>query len=166
MSSLAGASAVAGDPSSIGPRRRKQRTLVWMAVALGALLLVAGALGGFLLLTGWIRGMASEPWSYLQQAAVASRTDDGAEAFYRQNPGLAARFPSAPAFVAASRAWRPKLAALPQVAPDLWGLARSGGGSLNVKRSNSQVTLELKGYRGANFQVVTQNGKLTDLAVQ
>ena len=141
-----------------------RRTWVWVAVAGGLLLLGAGVVGGFFAIGKFVQNMAREPWALLHEAAGATRTDQGAEAFYRTNPGLSGRYPSAGAFVDASRRWRPKLGNLPRAVPDILGLVKSKS-SLNVTSNGGRVTLSLTGYQGTSIQLVSQDGKLLDLAV-
>jgi hypothetical protein len=143
------------------PRRR---TVVWIVVAAGVVLLAGGVVAGVIGMAGFVKGMARDPWAQLQEAIEASQTDAGAKAFHQAHPGLSERYPSAPHFVAAARAWRPKLAKLPREVPGLWQVAKAKG-EMNVSQSNDQTTFTLAHFHGVTVRVVTRAGALIDLQI-
>jgi hypothetical protein len=146
-------------------RQRRQRWMTILAVVGASLLLGGGAFGFYSLVSGFIQRAAVKPWEVLLQAKTAVQTEAGAQSFYRAHPGLAKRFPTQAAFLAASRDWAPKLAQLPATAPDLWTMLKSGGGNMNVNSVNSRTTFSLTGFRGVSVEVVTEDNRLIDLQV-
>jgi hypothetical protein len=151
-------------PLADDPARRQRRRRTWLIVAAAAVVMVAGGIGLFVKVTDFVRGMARRPWALLHEAAVATQTEPGAAAFYRDHRGLAQRYASAADFVQASRPWAPKLAKLPPTVPDLRALFKEGG-HLNIERAQDRTTFSFVGY-GLSVQLVTEDDQLVDLQVQ
>jgi hypothetical protein len=147
----------------VNPARR--RTVIWIVVVGGVILLAGGVVAGVIGMAGFVKGMASEPWAKLQEAIAATRTDEGAEAFHRAHPGLAARYPQAAQFMAAARSWRPKVDKLPREVPGLWEVAKAKG-EMNVSTSNDETTFTLAHFHGVTARVVTRAGALTDVTIE
>jgi hypothetical protein len=145
------------------PRRR------WLipALVVGCLaILVPVYIGAYTLLSGALARASVRPWAVLCEAAIATKTEPGAEAFYRANSGLAGRYSTSAAFVAASRGWPAKLEGLPKTAPDFWTLIKSGGGNIEVNSSASRSTFTIIGFRGFSARVVHDADRLVDLQIE
>jgi hypothetical protein len=144
---------------------KRPRTVAWIVVVGGVLLLAAGVVAGVIGMAGFVKDMAREPWAQLREAIEATRTDAGAEAFHRSHPGLAERYPQPAQFVAAARAWRGRAALLPREVPGLWQVAKARG-EMNVSTSNDQTTFTLAHFRGVSVRVVTRAGARIDLSIE
>ena len=111
---------------------------------------------------------ADRVWQQVATSVRQLRTDEGARALYRENPGLAESYPTEAAFLEAAATWRPKLAGVPEQRPDLKELFREGKGlAVDVRSRNGQEHLKLR-YTvpsGAILRLETQEGRLTDLRV-
>jgi len=145
-------------------QRRKKRRITYLVIGVALVVLGAGAVGVFSLISELFQSAALKPWAVLQEAKAAVQTESGAESFYRAHPGLADRYPTPAAFVAASRPWPTKLAQLPATAPDLWTMLKSGGGNMHYNKSNARVTLSVS-FRGVATEVVMEDDRLVDLQV-
>lgn len=145
-------------------QRRKKRWVMFLVIGAALVVLGAGAVGVFSLVSGLFQSAAVKPWAVLQEAKAAVETESGAATFYRAHPGLADRYPTPAAFVAASRPWPTKLAQLPATVPGFWTMLKSGGGNLQYNKSNSRVTFSLS-YRGVATEVVLEDERLVDLRV-
>jgi hypothetical protein len=131
----------------------------------GVPLLLAIILGAGYAIVSWAGHAMNEPWGRLRDAAAAIQTDAGARGLYAANHGLTERFPSAEEFVTTSKAWRPKLLALPPQPPSVWTLVKSGG-SMSVSESGAHTRFEMSGYRGMSVLMVLEAGRLADLWVE
>lgn len=149
--------------SPAAPARKSRRGL-WIALAVALVLTIAGAAGFFVFIAGAIHRAAVGPWATLHEAAVAVQSPTTAEAFYQNHPRLAVRFPTAEAFVSATRPWAPRLAELPPQMPGLMELIRTGR-SVHISTSGSNTTLTVGGRTGS-VTAVLLDGELVDLSAQ
>jgi hypothetical protein len=149
------------------PARRRRRWII-LGVVLG-LMLVLGVAGVATIryAMGAFQDMARAPWAILGQVQFATRSDAQAAVFYEANPGLKKRYPTAEAYVEASRRWRPKLANLDPQPPDMWTLLKSGGGKMNISKTNDRSEFVIAGYRGLTARLVTdENDFIVDLEIE
>jgi hypothetical protein len=66
---------------------------------------------------GFAKGLVQKDWTRMRALVDQLQTDEGAKALYQANPGLRQAHPSEDQFLQAVRAWRPRLAPLPEEAP-------------------------------------------------
>lgn len=109
-------------------------------------------------------------WVQIHAEVAALRTDQGARALYRENPGLAQNYPTEEDFVKASAEWRKNLGDLPEKRPDLWALLsgkKPGGVSLRSSDTDGNHTsfIRLRMTNGSTLVVELENDRLTDIQV-
>jgi hypothetical protein len=68
-----------------------------------------------------VKDLIRDHWNDMRKAVTQLKTDDGARAFFAENPGLATRVPTESTFVEMSRSWRPLLEPLPEALPSIEG---------------------------------------------
>jgi hypothetical protein len=66
---------------------------------------------------GFAKGLVQVDWERFRTLVDQLRTDEGARALYRANPGLHQAHPTEDQFLQAAHAWRPRLGPLPAEAP-------------------------------------------------
>lgn len=154
-------------PSRSPPARRRRRWII-LGVALAVLLLlIAGGIASLKVIGGFIQDQARAPWAILEQVAFACKDDAQAAVFYSANPGLAPRYPTSAAYVAAARRFCPRLVGLfPSTPPDVWTMIKSGGGSMNISASGNRVEFSVSGYRGLTARLVTVDDAIVDLEIE
>jgi hypothetical protein len=105
-----------------------------------------------------------QTWSIIQRAVQRLESEGGAGAYYRENPGLADRYPTEAAFVTACTGWIPKLKALPNKPPEALG-AEGLEFSFNQRGgTNSYLSYRLPHQVGV-FRFATQDGRVVGLSV-
>jgi hypothetical protein len=150
--------------NSPAPPARKSRRGLWIGLGVASVLTIAAAVAFFVFIAGAIQRAAIGPWSVLHEVAVAAQSPATAEAFYQHHPRLAVRFPTAEAFVSATRPWAPRLAELPPQMPGMMELIKTGR-SVHISTSGSTTTLTV-GARTGSVTAVLVDGELVDLSAQ
>lgn len=112
------------------PIPRPRRLWIGAGIALG-ILLVLGAFvirrrtaeGGPEQVQRRVNALAQDlirdHWTAMRKAVEQLGTDEGARAFFADNPGLSPRIPSEAAFLEKVRSWRPLMRPLPEVLPGI-----------------------------------------------
>lgn len=158
------------DNSGLPPEKKGMAT--WMKVGIGcgvAFLVVTGACTGGCYwfakrvekdpegfkqtVFGVVKQVMREDWEELRRVADQLGTDDGARALYQSAPGLAGPYPSAEAFLAAVREWRPLLEPIPAEIPDLEGHTVSYNNNLG------SVVLQYRQANGARIELTWKGGR-------
>ena len=98
------------------------------------------------------------------------RTEEGARALYRKNPGLAQAFPTEAEFLKAAAGWRAKLGDIPEHRPPIKELmGGQGAGALSIQSREGDgrktMTVRIRMSTGANLVVELENDKLVDIQV-
>ena len=137
-----------------------------------------GALLCFLLAIGAISWVVftkatkalDQGWAEIHAELKSLRTEQGARALYRDNPGLAQNYATEAEFVKASAQWRDKLGDIPEQRPDLRKMLEGRGpGGLNIRRRDTggrkTVSIRMRMSTGATLVVELENDKLTDIQV-
>lgn len=150
----------------------KKGLSIWGKVAIGCgagflcFVLAVGAL------VGWgVRKATStldRGWAELHADVESLRTEAGAQALYRANPGLAQPYPTEADFLQAAALWRPKLGEVPRQRPELKALFRDGSFRINSHQVDGKrlTSVNMRMSTGATLVVETENEKLTDLRVE
>lgn len=119
-----------------GQAPQKKETSTGMKVLLGCgiaalLAFITCAVGGAVLgnmikkdpkafearMEGFAKGLVQKDWKRMRTLVDQLQTDEGAKVVYQANPGLRQAHPSEEQFLQAVRAWRPRLAPLPEEVP-------------------------------------------------
>jgi hypothetical protein len=144
---------------------------IWGKLAIGCGACLLCFILAIAALVGWgVRKAATtldKGWAELHRDLDGLRSEAGARALYRANPGLVQTYPTEAEFLAAAAEWRPKLSEIPAQRPDLKALFTSGGFSMSARRSEGHKTntLRLRLASGATLIVELEGEKLTDLRV-
>ena len=162
------------DNSGQAPRQASHVPF-WGKVAIGcgaAFLCFVLAVGA---LVGWGVHKAGSAidrgWAQLHQGVEQLKSESGARALYRANPGLAQTYPTEGAFLEAAAGWRPRLGDIPAQRPDLKTLFdRRHGGAFHFlsRMDHGRKWTEVR-YRmatGATLILELEGERLTDLKVE
>ncbi|BDU71728.1 hypothetical protein [Mesoterricola silvestris] len=162
----------AWDQAAPPPRKKGLSLLGKVAIGCG------GAMLCFLLAIGamaWIvfskaTKALDQGWAELHTELRSLRTEEGARALYRENPGLAQNYPTEEDFVKASAEWRGKLGDIPEKRPELKQLFEGKGpGGINIRRRDAggrkSLTVSMRMSTGATLTVELENDRLTDIQV-
>lgn len=109
-------------------------------------------------------------WAQIHAEVRALRTDEGARALYRDNPGLAQNYPTVEDFVKASAEWRKDLGELPEKRPELKDILagrKPGGVSIRTRDAGGthSAVIRLRMSNGSTLVVEMEDDKLTDIQV-
>ena len=147
---------------------------VWGKVALGCgaavlifVVTVTAAIGWGVRKAG---SLMDQGWAELHRDVESLGTEAGTRALYAANPALAKTYPTEAAFLEAAARWRPRLAPLPAVRPDLKTLFdhRNGAdfGYINRDEHGRRWTrLHVRLASGALLTVEQEAGQLLEIRV-
>lgn len=113
--------------------------------------------------------LLDQAWGDLRDDLRKVQTDEGAADLYRDNPGLAERYPTQEDFLKASRGWRTRLAEVPEPSPDFKDALAQKGGLRFQSRIDHDVKRTLLRYplpQGGVLFIETKNGRLADFGVE
>lgn len=159
-----------GLPPSQGRSSGKKLALgcaIAFVVVVGGCVAVVGGAAWW----GMKRGgeLLDQAWGDLRDDLRNLQTDEGAAALYRDNPGLAERYPTFEDFLKASRGWRTRLADIPDQRPDFQEvLARKGGlrFQTRIDRGVKRTLIRYPLAQGGVLFLETKDGRLVDLGVE
>lgn len=160
------------DNSQSGPVGRRGMPL-WGKVAVGCgvtfLLLLATCVGGIAFAIHKGTGTLDQVWTRVHAEVIAVSTAEGARKLYRENPGLADRYPTEEAFLSAVEGWRGKLDAFPSQRPEFSQMLRHKKDfSFRTQFENGHKVqaLRIRLENGTLVQMEFENERLVDLSVE
>lgn len=159
------------DNSGLPPERKGMGTGTKLALGCGLVVLLGLAtcvgFAGYGLHKG--SQAADRLWVHVASSSKQLRTEEGARALYRENPGLAASYSTEEEFLREAAGWRSKLAGVPEKRPDLKELFREGKGlSVQAEGGSGQERMKLRYHlpSGGVLHLKTEGGRLTDIRVE
>jgi len=107
-------------------------------------------------------------WGEMDRAVRGLKTEAGAKALYRANPGLAENYPTEEDFLQAAKEWRSNLGEFPAERPSLGDLImeKKGGGHFSINTQNSTTRIEYQIPGGGRLFLQLESDKLVDLRVE
>lgn len=156
------------------PAASRLRATLGLKVSLGCgllLLLFLGTCGTFTCVAKRQAEAAADlGWAQLRAPFDRLRDESGSAALYRESPGLQARFGSEEAFLAASRAWRDRIARLPASRPGLRELLGPDGTRFRIRtepvKGQPRTWIRYAPSGGPAFTVEYGDGRVVDIDVQ
>lgn len=103
--------------------------------------------------------LVRDHWISMRKAVEQLGTEEGARAFFADNPGLSPRIPSEAAFLEKVRSWRPLLRPLPEVLP---GLETH---DLSYLRKQNQTEMSYRLANGTCIFMKWSEGRLVEMRV-
>ena len=161
------------DNSGLPPQKKGMATWVKVLAGCGiaAVLLFGSCVGlgvwGFQKGKTFFQEQGTTAWNQLATYERQMETDEGVQALYQANPGLASAYPTEAEFLKSVQEWRPKLAPLPAQMPDLLRAMREQSFTFNIQKSNGH-SRRTAGVRmdGGGFLIATWvDDKLSGLEV-
>ncbi|MDE3034116.1 MAG: hypothetical protein KGI56_10660 [Acidobacteriota bacterium] len=162
------------DNSGLPPQKKGMPTWVKILGGCGiAAALLIGSCVGFAA-WGFQKGKAifqeqgSIAWTKLASYEKQLESDEGVQALYQANPGLARAYPTESDFLKAAQTWRPKLAPIPAQMPNVFQAIKERSFSFNIQKNNqhSRRSAGVRMGSGGGFLVATwENEELVDLEV-
>lgn len=107
-------------------------------------------------------------WVDIRRDIQQLQTDEGAQALYQANPGLATRYPTLEDFQKESRGWRTKLTDFPEKRPELKEVFTSQGGiqfNTSIHNGVKSTVVRYPLPRGGVLRFETENELLVDIGV-
>ncbi len=105
----------------------------------------------------WFMGFAADKigpdWEAFSRVVEQLRTPEGCRVVYAENPDLARTWPQESDFLEAAESWRPRLAAVPPLGPELLGQ----GGVTISREFHGQVRVDWRPREGARVTVTFQS---------
>lgn len=154
------------------PVRSRKGMPTWGKVALGCgitfLLGMATCVGGLVFVVHKSTGVLDEMWGRLHAEMATLATTEGARKIYRENPGLADRYPTEEEFLQAAERWRGKLEGFPAKRPEFSKMIKHKRDfSLHTQIENGRKVqvLKLRLENGALLRVEFENERLLDITV-
>jgi len=107
----------------------------------------------------WALGFATDKirpdWEDFSRVVDQLRTPAGCRALYAESPALAQTWPQESEFLAAAEAWRPRLAVVPPLGPELLGQ-----GGVGISREfHGQVRVDWRPREGARVTATFQSAR-------
>lgn len=142
--------------------------MVVIGTSLGILLLLLAAAGwGASVIWKTNQSRTSEleqAWGIIRKDLQQLESEVGAKAFYRENPGLAGRYPTEEAFLKACAGWKPKLQGFPEKAPDV---LNTPGLEFSAKtRGQKDIYLSYHLPKGGLFRFASLDDRVVGLSVE
>lgn len=140
--------------------------LIGSGLGLATLLVVALAWGlSALWKSNQARSQALEQvWTEIRTDLRQIGTEEGARTFYRENPGLAVRYPTEASFQRACATWKPRLEEFPKHPP-----LATGAQGLEFSYhpgGQAKVYLSYALPQGGVFRFASQHGRVVGLSVE
>lgn len=149
---------------------RKAGMPLWAKILAGcgiAVLLMMATCGG-LIWWGISRGTAAvdQVWAEMVKDVEALRTEAGARALYRDNPGLARNYPTEADFIKASEDWRSRLGEIPAKRPSLGELMQGKGGGFSIHSNNDHRRVTYRFRKGGRLVLEWEQEALVDIRME